>query len=121
MDGIEAAGQHLADECRRLVDRLAGTTGNWFAAHVVGGGMTREEQLRELVRTLADIGRDAGSGAPAGAVPRDVGVHALGDQITVLVHDIRLAAGSAAFATAVTAASTAVSSCYDALWSPLTP
>jgi hypothetical protein len=119
MDGssVEASGQ-LVDECRRLVDRLTSVNVGWFAARLGDGLSTREERLHALVRVLADLGREAGTGAPAGASPRDVGVHALADQVTVLVHDILRAPDGARLAGIATAAAT---SCYDELWALLTP
>ena len=119
MDGSSVEGsRQLVDECRRLVDRLSSVNVGWFAARLGDGLPTREERLRALVRVLTDLGRDAGTGAPAGASPRDVGVHALADQVTVLVHDIRRAPDGARLAGTATAA---VTSCYDELWGSLIP
>lgn len=106
----------LVAECRRLVDRLSGTNPGWYRAQA--GGQTRAQRLRELVVLLAELGREAGSGVPDGAVPHDVGSHAIADQVAVLVEDILLAPGANHV---VPAAAAAVGRCYDELWPPLRP
>lgn len=118
IDTSVAGEQRLQDECRRLVERLTSVNVGWFGARSAAGTMTREAQLRALVRTVAELGRAAGTGAPPGVTPHELGVHALADQVMVLVRDIVLAPRSAAV---VTEAADAVSGCYDALWGSLTP
>lgn len=102
----------LSTAAERLRHRLRGASPSWYAARTASGSATREQALRELVERLADLGRQAGSGAPAGAVPGQVAVHALADQLAVLVEDL-LALNAPQ---AETAAAAAVSACYDQLW-----
>lgn len=104
----------LGDEGHRLVDRLSGVNPAWFAAHIADGH-TREQRLRALVGVLADLGRAAGTGAPAGMRPHDVGVYALADQVAVLVHDIVAAPDPDRVSQL---AAVAVGECYDDLWPP---
>lgn len=107
---------------QRLTERLAGANPGWYAARAGGRdgvGPRRVDVLRALVWTLAEFGREAENGAPAGAVPHDVGVHALADQITVLAADLASAPGlTAQFLERGTAQ---VSTAYDALWPPVRP
>lgn len=80
----------LAEEVRRLVDRLAGVTTGWYAGRP-DRTVSRAQVLRGLVAQLAALGARAGTGQPADAVPPVLGDHALGHQITVLAHEIAAA------------------------------
>lgn len=80
----------LAEEVRRLVHRLAGAPAGWYAGcpdHTA----SRAEVLRGLVASLARLGARAGTGQPPDAVPAVLGDHALGDQISLLAHEIAVA------------------------------
>ncbi len=77
----------LTVEVRRLVDRLAAATPGWYAANPRGAG-TRAEVLRALVADLARLGHEAGTGVPLGVAPPVLGDHALGDQLTLLAHEL---------------------------------
>ena len=107
----------FARAVERLAERLAGVNPGWYAAGAGGRNgavKTRADVLRALVHALAQIGQQAGTGAPAGTVPRDVGVHALADQIKVLAADISAAPGlTEALLERGTAQTRAT---YDALW-----
>jgi hypothetical protein len=101
----------------RLTERLSGVNPAWFRARVDRSGSspdTRADALRQLVAVLAAIGREAGSGAPPGAVPHEVGAHALADQVRVLARDV-LAAPKLT-PELEDRAEAAVRGCYDALW-----
>lgn len=93
----------LTREVERLVHRLRAATPTWYAARPAGGG-TRAEMLRGLVGELAAFGARAGTGQPAGAAPTVLGEHALGDQLTLLAHEIVAAPGGAAVAEAACSA-----------------
>lgn len=84
-----AAAEDLERQVERLVDRLAGATPVWYAARPRGA--VRAEVLRGLVRTLAELGRRAGTGVPEGIVPPVLGDHALGAQLTLLAHELATA------------------------------
>ena len=104
----------LAVVTTRLVERLAGVTPSWFGARAAGSAHSRSHLVRELVLELAELGRQAGSGAPAGAAPHPVGVHALADQVAVLARDI--GAAPALTPEIEARAACAISAGYDALW-----
>lgn len=86
MDGARRDLADLATETARLVTRLRGVSLGWYAARA--GGSTRADVVRHLAGVLADLGRDAGGGAPAGAAPPVLGVYALPDQIAVLAQEL---------------------------------
>jgi hypothetical protein len=118
-EAADGDGAALASVTVRLVDRLSGVSVTWFGARSADGTGTRAERLRELVVALAELGPQAGNGAPAGVVPAPLRPHGLADQITVLVDEIRH--GSAAHEVLVgvlNEATAAVQACYDALWLP---
>ena len=120
-DGVsdveDASGAALAAVTVRLVDRLSGVSATWLGARSADGTATRAERLRELVVDLAELGRRAGNGAPADAVPAPLRPHGLADQITVLVDDIRHGSAEHEVLVAVLdEATSAVQACYDALW-----
>lgn len=110
----------LAVRAARLVERLKGVTASWYEARTdgpAGERRPRRDHLRALVVALAELGREAGSGAPAGVVPHDVGVYALGDQVAVLAADLGDLGDLAPVVQERAAA--LVADCYAALW--LTP
>jgi hypothetical protein len=114
---VVSSSPELEQVARRLTERLSGVNPAWYSARAATGGGasgSRAEALRALVRQLADLGREAGSGAPLGASPHEVGVHALADQLRVLVADVLAAPASAPDIAA--RATAAVRTCYDALW-----
>lgn len=80
----------LTRDVRRLVERLAGSSGTWYAARP-DGTATRAELLRALVLELAALGVRAGTGQPPEARPGNLGNHALGDQLTLLAHEVAAA------------------------------
>lgn len=82
--------ESLAQEVRRLVDRLAGATTGWYAGRP-DRTVSRAELLRELVAQLAAFGARAGTGQPDDAAPAALGDHALGDQVTLLAHEVAAA------------------------------
>lgn len=109
----------LTDEARRLARRLTGVNAAWFVAMPPGAARTREQVLRALVDELARLGAEGGTGAPAGAVPQRLGVHALADQLTVLAADLAgLPPAAGRPGGPVSRAARAVTACYDALWPP---
>ena len=76
----------LGRETNLLIRRLRGWTGSSWDVRIPGG-QTRATRVRLLIDEFAELGRLAGSGAPAGAQPPAVAPHALPDQLTVLVED----------------------------------
>lgn len=106
--------ERVTTAARRMTDRLAGVNVAWYGARPLAGRGTRGSRLRELVLELAQLGHEAGNGAPAAVVPNVLGVHALADQITVLVTDIVQAPGSGVVADR---ALVALSDCDRDLWS----
>ncbi|WP_131784788.1 hypothetical protein [Protofrankia symbiont of Coriaria ruscifolia] len=92
----------LVGEVRRLHDRIhrwspaswwepctTSTSGSDASSSGSGSAVgTRADRVRALAVELADLGREAGSGAPAGAGPPHLADHALADQIVVLATDI---------------------------------
>ncbi|WP_322747624.1 MULTISPECIES: hypothetical protein [unclassified Frankia] len=77
----------LVSEVRRLHDRIQGwTPGSWRQRSASVG--TRADRVRALAAELADLGHQAGSGAPAGVRPPSLADHALADQIVVLATDL---------------------------------
>jgi hypothetical protein len=105
----------LLEATGRLIDRLGGVSGSWFGARIADGSRTRAERLRELVLALAVLGRKAGNGAPDGMVPNAVGVHALADQVAVLVDEVRRGPDLSSVSGEATQT---VRACYDDLWLP---
>lgn len=93
----------FAEEVRRLVDRLAGATPGWYDGRP-DRSTSRAEALRGLVADLAALGARADTGQPADAVPNVLGDHALGDQLTVLAHELTTAPQWAEIADAARAA-----------------
>ncbi|WP_322759719.1 hypothetical protein [Frankia sp. Cr2] len=77
----------LVGEVRRLHDRIQGwTSGSWRQRSASAG--TRADRIRALAVELAELGHQAGSGAPAGVRPPSLADHALADQIVVLATDL---------------------------------
>lgn len=93
----------LDRELRSLVARIADWPPARFGARADTAGVrfvavtvpeaTRADVLDALAALLASLGRRAGSGAPPGASPTPVEVHALADQLKVLSVDLLDAAG----------------------------
>ncbi|HVV31429.1 MAG TPA: hypothetical protein VHC41_11170 [Mycobacteriales bacterium] len=113
---MQAAPEEIGTALARLTDRLAGMSHAWYQGHTQGGDgvvRPRSEHLRALVLELAELGREAGSGVPAGVVPHALRAHALADQITVLTADIVAAGPSPSTRTRTVAALRAG---YDTLW-----
>ncbi len=79
--------RELVREVRRLYDRIHGWTPGAWRVQAASSG-TRAERVRELVVELVHLGREAGSGAPAGVLPPHLADHALADQIVVLADDV---------------------------------
>ncbi|WP_131745343.1 hypothetical protein [Frankia sp. Cppng1_Ct_nod] len=79
--------RELIREVRRLYDRIHGWTPGAWRVQAASSG-TRAERVRELVVELVHLGREAGSGAPAGVLPPHLADHALADQIVVLADDV---------------------------------
>jgi hypothetical protein len=76
---------------RRELRLLAGHVRDWSVrrwAAAAGPGTTRAQRMVTLIAALAEFGREAGSGAPADAVPPQVAPYALADQLTVLADDL---------------------------------
>lgn len=107
------AGTEFVIVADRLVERLGGVSPTWFGARA-GAGQTRAAALRSLVVVLAELGRQAGTGAPRGVQPSELGVHALADQVRVLVDD--LVDAPALTPTLAARAGADIRACYDALW-----
>ncbi len=95
----------LVREVRRLHDRIHGWSpaswrepcafsGSGVSSSGSGAGSsgsksgTRADRVRALAGELADLGREAGSGVPAGVGPPHLAEHALADQIVVLATDV---------------------------------
>lgn len=77
----------LVQEVSRLYDRIHGwTPGSWQRRSALQG--TRADRVRALAADLADLGHQAGSGAPADVTPQRLADHALADQIVVLAADL---------------------------------
>ncbi len=98
----------------RLTDRLVGVSSGWWNGRPDPDGPTRSELARSLVLALAEIGRQAGSGAPSGAAPHAVAQHAIADPSTVLAADILAAPRCDPQVTERAAAD--VRRCYAGLW-----
>jgi hypothetical protein len=73
----------LALDLRRLHATVVHWSPTRWAARTADG-RTRDEVVFALVVDLAELGRRAGSGAPADARVPQLGAHALADQLVVL-------------------------------------
>lgn len=82
----------LQRDVRGLLDRVHGWPSSAWQARA-STGSTRAERMASLAVELADLGRRAGTGAPAGAVPPRLSDYALADQIAVLANDLVTALG----------------------------
>jgi hypothetical protein len=84
---MSESARGLVREISRLLERLrVWSPASWDVP--TAAGSTRAARAAALAVELARLGREAGSGAPPGAVPPLVAAHALADQITVLADDL---------------------------------
>jgi hypothetical protein len=87
----------LEVEARRVADRLRVLGPRWVERGEVAGPAAAQD-VRRVLQRLADLGAQA-EGRPVRAVP-ELGLHALADQLLVLVADVEHQATSAACALA---------------------
>ncbi len=100
-----AAGEPVA-AFERALQRLDNRVRHWSVSRWTGpaaDGRQRADVAYELAVTLADLGRQAGSGAPAVA-PQRLQPHGVTDQLALLGRELRNAPDAAAHAEAGTAA-----------------
>jgi hypothetical protein len=80
-------GSNLTREVNRLLNRLRSwSPAAWDVTAAAGG--TRAQRTAALAQDLARLGREAGSGAPAGLRPPPLAPHGLPDQITLLAEEL---------------------------------
>ncbi|MGZ4435532.1 MAG: hypothetical protein ACXVW7_18205 [Trebonia sp.] len=94
--------EQLAGCLRRLDGRVRRWSNTRWASRG-SDGRTRAETAHELAVTLAELGRQAGNGAPP-EPPPVVSAHAIADQLTVLGRELQQAPDGAAYAEAGAAA-----------------
>jgi hypothetical protein len=87
--------RELARETERLVSRMRSwPLSAWQAP--APDGRSRADCAASLSTQLAEFGRRAGSGVPAGVVPPRLADHAIADQVAVLADDLIAALGDPA-------------------------